>query len=1483
MKAWAAVVLALCAAAFAPPQDEALTLTLRRRVESPKGAGRWCIESRADRWDPKKTALIICDMWDKHWCAGATRRVGQMAPRLNETAAALRRRGVLIIHCPSDTMSFYGDTPQRRTARDAPKSQPPVPLERWRKLDPAREGPLPIDDADGGCDDEPACRNFKAWNRQIDTIAIEPGDAITDSDEAYHLMRARGIDRVLVAGVHTNMCVLGRPFSIRQLVAEGMTVALIRDLTDTMYNPRRAPFVNHFTGTDLVVEHIERYWCPTTTSADLAGGAPFRSPDDRRPHLVVAMAEDEYKTAETLPAFALRELGRDFRVTLVHAPQENPNSLPGIVEALADADLLLLSVRRRALPEAQLQSIRDFVAAGKPIVGIRTASHAFALRQGAVPDGAAVWPEFDRDVLGGNYHNHHGADVPAFARVEPSANVPGREDSILIGVPKSEFKVASSLYMNEPVSKNAKVLLRGRAGDRQPHEPVAWTHASPAGGRVFYTSLGAPGDFEIPAFRRLLLNGIFWAAGLPIPQLDDATQSRGGLSPAESMKLFTVAPDLELEQVLAEPIVAQPRHLSFDERGRLWVVQYLQYPYPAGLKVVSRDTYWRVVYDKVPPPPPRHFPGRDKITIHEDTDGDGTFDKHRTFVEGLSIVTSCARGRDGVWVLNPPYLLFYPDRNEDDVPDGPPEVHLEGFGIEDTHSVANSLRWGPDGWLYGAQGSTVGGNVRRPGSTEPPVVSMGQNIWRYHPGIRRFEIFAEGGGNAQGLEIDSMGRIFSGYNGGDTRGFHYVQGGYYRKGFEKHGPLSNPYTFGFLEPMRHHRVERFTHALVIYEDNALPPAYRGKLFGVEPLQGRIVLSEVLPDGSTLRTRDVGHPVTSADPWFRPVEITVGPDGAVYIADFYDGEISHREHFMGRIDRTNGRVYRLKAKGAAPVPPRDLGRMHRTELIDVLSVGNRWERQTALRLLVDRKGPDTGIDLRIARNNARTSLQTLNINWALSVCEGADAGLIGYADPHVRLWNVRLLCEEGADPQMLRRLAAVAQDEPDALVRSQLASSARRLPASLGLPIVRRLLNYADDVADPHLPLLLWWAIEAKVGTDPDAVLALFDETPVWDLPLVKEHILERIMRRFAATGRRADLLACARLLRRSPGPDHAARLMKGFEEAFKGRSLAGLPDELIEALGSRGSTLLGVRRGLPEAVAEALRLTADPAADRALRLQLVAVFGEVRQPSCVPVLLALLKDDPDDAIRRAALASLQRYDDPTVGAEVVQRYGGLSEDSRAVALTLLASRPAWTAALLDAIDAGRIDPRTVPIDVVRKLSLHRERGIQERVAKRWGALPGLNTLEANRQIERLLGVLRAGRGDPYRGKPIFTARCAKCHTLFDSGGAIGPNLTSYQRDDLEALLLAVVNPSAEIREGYETVRALAKDGRRVDGFVLERDPNVLILRGADGQNVTLAADEIESTQLAPLSLMPEGLLGGLGDQEIVDLFAYLRTAQPLNE
>ncbi len=492
-----------------------LDLQFRRQVETGEGTGRYHSITEPGTWEAGKTAIVICDMWDDHYCRNSARRVAEMAPRMNETIKAAREKGVLIIHCPSGCMDVYADTPQRKLARSAPEVAAKIPLKGWCYLDPSLEAPMPVK-TEQPCDDAGELRDrVRFYSKQIDTLEIAEGDAITDSAEAYYLMKQRGIENVLIMGVHTNMCVLGRPFGIRQMVQAGQKVALVRDLTDTMYNPREEPYVNHFTGNDLVCEHIERHWCPTVTSDQILGGDsdPYRFPEDDRKHLVIVMGEREYRTADTLPKFAIEEWGKDFQISLVHADEENGNHFPGL-EVMRDADVVLLSVRRRNLSTGQLALFREHLAAGKPLVGIRTASHAFHQnKEEPPPAGLDEWRDFDPAVFGGNYHGHLSGKITTFAQVaKESATHP-----ILNGVGTTRFQTYGSLYQVRPLEKGVTVLLQGSAQDEPEGEPVAWTHTGPGGGRVFYTSLGHPYDFDIPDFRTLLRNAVYWAVDRSAP------------------------------------------------------------------------------------------------------------------------------------------------------------------------------------------------------------------------------------------------------------------------------------------------------------------------------------------------------------------------------------------------------------------------------------------------------------------------------------------------------------------------------------------------------------------------------------------------------------------------------------------------------------------------------------------------------------------------------------------------------------------------------------------------------------------------------------------------------------------------------------------------------------------------------------------------------------------------------------------------------
>jgi nicotinamidase-related amidase/type 1 glutamine amidotransferase len=483
-----------------------LDLTLRSRVETEPGSGIWQTIHYRENWNPEKTAVIITDMWDRHWCESATERVAEIAPAMNHVVNNMRNRGALIIHTPSGTLDTYKETAQRLRAVNTPYHEAPagVDINAWCYLNPEMESDLPIDDSDEGCDkpcsDGTACTPHQAWSSQIETIEIHAQDAISDTgQEVYNLIMENEIENIIVMGVHTNMCVLGRSFAIRQMVNLGKNVVLMRDMTDSMYNPEMPPYVTHFRGTELVVEHIEKYWAPTIVSSDITGEPAFRFTEDERTHIAYLIAEDEYDAHLTLPAFAEKHLtnGGHYGFNFI---QGSDHEIDGI-DQIRDADLLILYVRRRHLPEHQLRVIREYLADGKPLIALRTSSHAFE-----------TWTEFDKSILGGNYTGHHGNRPPENPPTWIQVSAESADHPVVEGLPAFPFQAASWLYKTGPLSSDAIPLLYGWVGADGAPEPAAWIRTY-GDSRIFYTSLGDPRDFEIPAFNRLLLNAIVWSTG----------------------------------------------------------------------------------------------------------------------------------------------------------------------------------------------------------------------------------------------------------------------------------------------------------------------------------------------------------------------------------------------------------------------------------------------------------------------------------------------------------------------------------------------------------------------------------------------------------------------------------------------------------------------------------------------------------------------------------------------------------------------------------------------------------------------------------------------------------------------------------------------------------------------------------------------------------------------------------------------------------
>lgn len=973
----------------------------------------------------------------------------------------------------------------------------------------------------------------------------------------------------------------------------------------------------------------------------------------------------------------------------------------------------------------------------------------------------------------------------------------------------------------------------------------------------------------------------------------DVTDDSQPTPPEEVLASFNFPADLELDLLAAEPLVRQPVELNFDHRGRMWVVQYGQYPYPAGLQITGYDYHLRAQFDKVPLPPPEGVQGADKITLLEDTDGDGTYDKATDAISGLNIATGVTWGRGQIWVLNPPYLLAYPDPDGDGFPDGDPAVKLEGFGLEDTHAVANSLRWGPDGWLYGAQGSTTTADISS--SVSKNVRFNGQGIWRYHPETEVFELFAEGGGNTFHLEIDDKGRIYSGHNGGEARGQYYKQGAYYPKNWGKHGPLTNPYSFGYLDHMALEGERlRFTHAFLRYGGNGLPARYRDALIGINPLHNFVQLSRFATSGSTFKTIDEERLLSSEDHWFRPVDIKAGPDGGVYLADWYDSRLTHVDP-RDTWHRASGRIYRLRGKSMESIAIPDFSKLNSAELVDMLGHENRWMRQQALRQFGDRREGAVIPQLNELLND-NTGQIALEALWAIHLSGGFDEKTAGralqHSDPYVRMWAVRLL---GDHPQISAavadKMAALAGWESHAEVRSQMACTAKRLKSSQAVPLIRALIESEKGTDDPNNPLLIWWALESKAEHDRPAVTGLFKDARLWDLPLVREVLLSRLMQRYVMAGGPDNFAAATALLKYAPSAGAARPLLNGLSEGLRGRSLAGLPEdfnmvvERYRAQLGENSLSLALRRGDEQALEEATLLIRNPDTDLGEKLEYLQIVGDLDLPQLVPVLLELVKNNQTSpAVRQNALQALCRYPDPNIGREVAGWYPDrlrAERDVRQAAQELLISRPEWSTALLDKIQETRqIAAEDIPLEKVQQLLSLDDENIRKRALDIWPEIEPLTLEEKTKTVRRIKTVVNDQPGDALIGKVLFARSCGSCHQLFGQGGTIGPDLTGYERKNLDYLLLHIVDPSADIREGFVNYSLTTTNGQHLSGIVIENSGKMVRLRSLSGMIHEFSSEQIQGLRARPVSLMPERLLDPLSDRELQHLFEYLMQENP---
>ena len=973
-----------------------------------------------------------------------------------------------------------------------------------------------------------------------------------------------------------------------------------------------------------------------------------------------------------------------------------------------------------------------------------------------------------------------------------------------------------------------------------------------------------------------------------------------GYSPELAASKMSLADGLAVQLVASEPLVRQPVAIEFDDRGRLWVIQYLQYPNPEGLKRTQVDRYSRTLYDRVPEPPPKGPVGADRITILSDTDGDGVMDRGHDFVTGLNLTSGLAFGHDGVFVLNVPYLLFYPDRDRNDVPDSDPEVLLTGFGMQDAHSVANSLTWGPDGWLYGCQGSTVTSNING--------IEFQQGVWRYHPRTHAFELFCEGGGNSWGLDFNADGHLLYSTNYGGFVLVHGVQGGNYIKSFAKHGELHNRYAYGYFQHAAHKEFlgGHVTVGGIVYQGGSLPGKFNGQYLAGDLLGHAAYHHHLLPTGSTYRTETAGKLLDSRDSWFAPTDLTVGYDGDVYLSDWHDARTAHPDP-DAQWDRSNGRIYRISnsAKPRQQGSSSDLSKLSTDELLKLHDHANQFLVRRARQELVRRRAVDllpqllqltlTSPDAAKAREAFWTllSLQEPTVRGSTALAAAAPELL---KSPHavVRYWTVRWLGDCGSvTSELAHQLDELAETESSIHVRSQLASTAARLPARDALPIINANINRDIDSDDLFVPLQWWWAVEKQCVTGREEVLKRFMRPTLWKSKLGRDVLLVRLVRRSMAEGNADGMDSVLKLLKAAPNA--AARdalwpsILLGWQEVLpsersarddlaRAHPLSTFIQSEWSARPSPALARLAIAFGNEAPRQNAMKQATDPQQSVDARLAALQLLADHPQNAQMPALLAIYNSNDAEVLRVAALRCLGKLESAEVALSIVQRLRGAASSTTALRdleHELLFSRREWALIWLEAVDNQRLKKDSVSLEQVRRLAALEDEKVSELVAKHWGKLSSASPEEKLAEVRRLNNDLRAASGDSVAGQLLFKRHCAACHKLHNEGGAVGPDLTSANRQDRDFLLVSLVDPSSVIRKEYLSVIVRTDDDRIFTGIPAPSADGQMKLINSKAEVIQLAANEVAEMKTSSLSIMPEDLYKQFSPQELRDLFAYL--------
>jgi putative membrane-bound dehydrogenase-like protein len=953
------------------------------------------------------------------------------------------------------------------------------------------------------------------------------------------------------------------------------------------------------------------------------------------------------------------------------------------------------------------------------------------------------------------------------------------------------------------------------------------------------------------------------AADFPEPFNTEKLDPAGPMPAEEVARTMELPPGFRCQVFAAEPDVQQPIAMAWDAKGRLWVAENYTF--------AENPKRWDTTL-------------RDRIIILEDKDGDGKHDGRKVFWDEGSYLTSIENGYGGVWILNEGKLSFIPDKNGDDVPDGQPEVLLDGFNTKTIgHNIVNGLRWGPDGWLYGRHGITDTSSVGAPGTPEEKRTKLNCAIWRYHPTKRTFEVVAHGGTNSWGHDWNEQGELFM-INTVIGHLWHVIPGAYYRRMFGAH---LNPHVYEIIEQTADHfhwdtGAESWSdirklgvtgktdqlgggHAhvgMLIYQGGTWPKEYHGAVLTCNLHGNRINVDKLERQGCGYVGKHAPDFMKAKDKWFRGIDLLTGPDGNVFVSDWSDtGEC----HDNDGVHRTSGRIYKIVYGETKKAVPFDLAKLEKAaawQLVQEHPNNNWWFRMAQHLLLEASSGVKhqgiAGVGERLEKfipdSMQRRVIKEL---WSSLPEPGLNT-----LEPFPN--------SEQFEQRMLSRLETWAKTEADGLERLHLASALQRLPLESRFPIATALSQHEEDADDRQQPLMIWYGIEPAVAADPMKGVELIAAAK---LPTVRRLVARRIAEDFEKNTAAMDALV-ALAMRTDTARDD---ILRGMGAALQGVSQAPKPKGWDE-LAARSSNSEVIRNlslvfGSGRAIEELITIIQDKDGDSNARSSAFGSLMRNPKPEHFTLVRGLINDK---VLGTAARMSLAKFADADVPKALLANWPDRSQEWRAANVNTLTSRASWAAALLDYIMEHPAIRNDITATHARQIQNLGDKDVTQKLTQAWGELrdtPAAKKEELAKWTQ-LLTNDSIQKADPTKGKVIFASLCGACHKLYGEGGALGPDLTGGDRHKLSYLLENIIDPSAIVPADYRVSVIKLKDGRVLSGVIPEKTERSITVQSQVERLVIERSLITEQNQL-PISLMPEGQLQALGEEQARHLFAYL--------